>query len=219
MCQIKTMEISFNRERIKDIKLFQFSYILLITYLIFSGFLLKIANANEIENKKYNSDSVINEVESCLRKNPYTIQVYADFEEKNISSEKILKIKDSNYNNLKFLILNLHPVQTQWYSGYLGLFAKKSDAKKTMDQLLAKDLIPYDSFVYRLSESQMNRIKLEIKKKNLNSEQTLAFANQVLCPKVKTEVKKGQSLEATPQREKTQPEKKEKKTTDRTNSN
>lgn len=202
------MKSSLKGERIKDIKLFQLSFVLLITYLSFSGFLLDTAKANEIENKSYNSDSVIKGVESCLRKNPYTIQVYSDFEEKNISSEKVLKLKNSNYNNLKFLILNLHPVQTQWYSGYLGLFAKKSDAQKTMDQLLAKDLIPYDSFVYRLSETQMNRIKLEIKKNNLNSEQTLAFANQVLCPKVKTEVKKSQSHETNPQREKAQPEKK-----------
>lgn len=208
LCQIKTMKISLKGERIKDIKFFQLSFVLLITYLSFSGFFLEIAKANELENKSYNSESVIKGVESCLRKNPYTIQVYADFEEKNISSEKVLKLKNSNYNNLKFLILNLHPVQTQWYSGYLGLFAKKSDAQKIMDQLLAKDLIPYDSFVYRLSETQMNRIKLEIKKNNLNSEQTLAFANQVLCPKVKNEIKKSQLHQFTPHREKIPSEKK-----------
>lgn len=163
----------------------KFFFILIFIFIIFYFFQDQYLFAKDLEN--FNSNSFSNQVDlediiKCLEKNSYTIQVYSDLSPENISRSKILNTQEVNPSESKFLLLDLVPkAKRKWYSGYLGLFPSKPLAEKQLEIWLDQDVVPYDSFVYRLSPTQLQRIKIELYKGN---QKTYLFAKQVLCPKV-----------------------------------
>lgn len=134
---------------------------------------------NSVQARPQSYSGLNKEEVDCLEKNPYTIQIYSDINPENISRSKIFNSQEINLSSFKFLVLNLdQKTNNQWFAGYLGLFANKQSAENQLKVWLDKDLIPYDSFVYRLSHTQLQRIKIEVSKKN---QTTYQFAKQVIC--------------------------------------